>query len=311
VFTVAGEGPVDVVLPGLRIGAPVPPSREELSRALRGANLVIVENLASLPLNLAARDAVYAVLEGRPALFHHHDLPWQRPHLAHLAGPLSGPTWHHVTINDLSRRELEVRGITATALPNTFDCDPPLGDRERTRLALGATDHERLALVPTRAIPRKNVAGALRLARDLGATLWLLGPSEDGFEPELQRVLHAFDVPVRRGAPDGVSIHDAYAACDVVVMASLWEGFGNPTLESVTHQRPLALYPYPVSGELRANGLRFFALDDVSGLARELSAPDLSRRAANLDVARRHYNVKDLPSRLAPLLAAALGRPRE
>jgi hypothetical protein len=83
VRTVAGDGVADVIVPSLAIDATSLTSIEELSDAIDGADLVIVENLASLPLNLDARDTLYHVLEGRRALFHHHDLPWQRPHLAH------------------------------------------------------------------------------------------------------------------------------------------------------------------------------------------------------------------------------------
>ena len=54
--TVAGSGPVDRLLPGLDIGAPEPPGRAELDAALADADLVVVENLCSLPLNPAARD---------------------------------------------------------------------------------------------------------------------------------------------------------------------------------------------------------------------------------------------------------------
>jgi hypothetical protein len=85
------------------------------------------------PLNLDARDVLYHVLNGRRALFHHHDLPWQRPHLAHLEGPRTAPKWHHVTINELSRRELLERGIDAVTIMNSFDCEPPRGRRDSTR----------------------------------------------------------------------------------------------------------------------------------------------------------------------------------
>ena len=57
-FTVAGTGPVDHLLPGLSIGANEPPARSELASALDGADLVVVENLCSLPLNPAASRAV-------------------------------------------------------------------------------------------------------------------------------------------------------------------------------------------------------------------------------------------------------------
>ena len=41
ITTVAGSGPVDVLLPGLGIDAPTPPTRREISDALAGADLVI------------------------------------------------------------------------------------------------------------------------------------------------------------------------------------------------------------------------------------------------------------------------------
>ena len=297
VATVAGEGPVDIVLPGLAIDAPSPPTRRELDEAVAGADVVIVENLASLPLNPAAREVLYDVLAGRRAIFHHHDLPWQRPNLAHLEGPRASPEWRHVTINDLSRRELASRGLHATTLMNSFDCDPPSGDRDATRreLAVGAG---RLVLLASRALARKNVAGALELASSLGATLWILGPSEDDYEEELGRLVEHSGVDVRRGQLDGRTVHDAYAAADLVVMSSTWEGFGNPVLESVTHRRPLALYPYPVAREIVDHGFDFFDLGDVAGIAAELDAPDARRRERNLDIARRDFNVNDLPGRL-------------
>lgn len=300
---VAGEGTADVILPGLAQDATAPPSLDELRAALESCDLVIVENLASLPLNVAARDVLYEALAGRRALFHHHDLAWQREALAHLEGPRDEPQWLHVTINELSRRQLRQRGIEAVTLMNTFDCDPAPGRRAPTRRALDI-EGQRLVLLPTRAIPRKNVEGALQLARALDAPLWILGPAEDGYAPRLDELVRAADVEVRRGLGEGLSIHDAYAASDVVVMPSTWEGFGNPVLESVTHRRPLALAPYPVACEIVAFGFEFFALDDVREIRTFLEEPDEELLARNLEIARSHFNVATLAPRLAALLAA-------
>ena len=75
VRSVAGAGSVDVVLPGLAMDAPEPPTRAEVDGSLADADLVIVENLCSLPLNPGAAGVVAAACAGRPTLLHHHDLP--------------------------------------------------------------------------------------------------------------------------------------------------------------------------------------------------------------------------------------------
>src|ERR1035438_8140845 len=69
VRTVAGEGVADVIIPSLAIEATMTTSIQELEDAFANADLVIVENLASLPLNLDAREVLSHVLKGRCALF--------------------------------------------------------------------------------------------------------------------------------------------------------------------------------------------------------------------------------------------------
>ena len=301
VTTLAGEGDADVVMPELAMGATCAPALDAVSRVLNDADLVIVENFNSLPLNVAARDVLYQALDGRDALFRHHDLPWQRAQWRGFEGPRDQARWHHVTINDLSRRQLQERGISAVTIRNSFDCDPPIGRRQLTRDALNI-GNERLVLLPSRAIPRKNVEGALELAAILNAVFWLLGPAEDGYGPTLEVLLERAEVPVLRGVPVGFDVHDAYAACDLVTLSSTWEVFGNPVLESVTHRRPLAVYPYPVLDEIRSFGFRFFDLDDVDHIDSFLSDPDTRLYEHNNALARRHFNVADLPLHLANLL---------
>ncbi len=304
VTTLAGEGHADVIMPELAIRAARAPDLHDLSLALESADLVVVENLTSLPLNVAARDALYRVLEGRRALFRHHDLAWQRPSSIDNDAPRNGANWSHVTINDLSRRELAERGVSAVTIRNTFDCDPPKGRRKLARSALRVGDDDTLLLFPTRAIPRKNIAGALTLAESLDAVLWLLGPPEDGYDEALSELVANSHARVVSGLSDGLDIHDAYAGADLVVVPSTWEGFGNPVLESVTHHRPLAVYPYPVLEEIVAFGFRFFAFEDVGPMSSFVKEPDERLLERNASIAREHFNIVDLPMKLRPVLEA-------
>ena len=323
-YTVAGSGLVDETVPGLAIDAGEVPTVEEVEDALSRADLVVVENLLSLPLNQPAWDVVAEVLAGRPAVLHHHDLPWQRPQFLGHASPPVDSRWHHVTINELSRRDLMRRGIGARTIYNSFVMpDPAAGSngsyRDRSpagqavRDALGVGRHDRLVLQPTRALPRKNVPGALTAATNLDATYWLLGPAEDGYGPELDRLLANAPCPVRQGAPvmsqgtgPGGTMHidDAYQACDVVALTSTWEGFGNPSLESVAHRRPLVIGPYPVAGELAAFGFRWFPLDAMAKLDNWLTSPEPDLLEANLAVARAHFSIDDLADRIGAVLPA-------
>jgi len=322
-YTVAGGGAVDVTVPGLSIGALGGPDHGALCDALSRADLVIVENLCSLPLNPAAWEMVARILAGRPAVLHHHDLPWQRPQFSTYPPPPDDGRWRHVTINELSRNELSSRGISATTVYNSFvvpEKDPKAGGGlkrstagDAVRVALGIRTTERLVLQPTRALARKNVAGGMTAAARLRATYWLLGPPEDGYGPELDRLIADAPCPVVLGVPTttggsgagGVmTIDDAYQACDVVALPSTWEGFGNPSLESVTHSRPLLIGPYPVAAELAAFGFDWFPLDDVDRLDAWLTAPDGGLLGRNLAVARAHFSLDDLPRRIAAVLPA-------
>ena len=306
IVTVAGHGPVDQCLPGLAIGANDPPTAEELDSALAGADVVVVENLCSLPLNPAAAAVVARVLANRPAVLHHHDLPWQRPQFAGYDPPPDDGRWTHVTINQLSRHQLAEAGIVATTIYNSFappTLDPEQDDAQRrqVRAALGVDEGRRLVLQPTRALPRKNVGGGIEVAEALDAVYWLLGPPEDGYGPELDRLVAGASCPVILewpGPDPPAGVVAAYSACDVVALPSTWEGFGNPSVESAIHRRPLAIGPYPVATELAAFGFRWFSLDQMDGLGAWLDAPDDALLDHNQAVATTHFSVADLPDHI-------------
>ena len=290
VVTVAGSGPVDRVVPGLEWPARSVPSAGAVRAAIEDCDVVVVENLLSLPLNEAAWTVVSGVLAGRPAVLHHHDLPWQRtwPSLV----PPDDPAWRHVTVNDLSRRELADRGVAAVTIRPVVDVAEPPG------APLPVADGPVL-LHPVRAIARKGIPDALRLASSLGLTYWLTGPAEEGYD--VSSVLADARCPVvHRPAPGRMA--DAYATAAAVAFPSRWEGFGLPVLESALWRRPLAIRRYPVAEELAAFGFTWFPHDDPEPLRRFLADPDESLLDRNQSIVREHFSEARLAADLENLL---------
>jgi glycosyltransferase involved in cell wall biosynthesis len=302
------QRPDDVVIPGLAINPTEPVDQPRLQTALNDADLIIVDNLCSLPLNGAAAESVTQAVENTNArvLYRHHDLPWQRRALKHLERDWPPRTEGalHATINLRSRRELEARGYAnATTLHNYFDLTHPPGDRVATRSSFGFKDDELVVFQPARAIERKNVPGGLRFAQrlqtlvpDIPVHYWLSGPAEDGYQPTLERVLQKATVPVTLGR--ATTADDAYAAGDLVVFPSTWEGFGNPVIESIAARRACATYPYPVLAEILATGVRTFSTERVEAVAKFLAEPLETRERAhdvNLQRAQLSYDIAELP----------------
>jgi glycosyltransferase involved in cell wall biosynthesis len=296
VTTVAGDGIADVIYPGLAYDAPDdvdPPAADVLAQTFAEADVVVAENICSLPLNPRALHAVADALRGRRAVLRHHDVPWQRERFAHWTEPVpTDDRWSHVCINQLTQGQLRERGIDAHVVYNHFDVTPS-GSGFTARDALG--EEGLLALQPTRAIARKNIPESIHIAEKLDATLWLAGPAEEGYGPTLDALLDERRVPVIRGIPAGVSIADAYEACDLVTFPSTWEGFGNPTIESAIHRKPLVVGTYPVLEELRAFGFHWYDIDTV-----ELG--DDKALEHNYEVAARHFNLRDLPRVIEAIL---------
>ncbi|MEN3267124.1 glycosyltransferase family 4 protein [Pseudonocardia sp.] len=301
---VAGDGHADVLLPGLALDAAQPPSQRSLGAALDDADIVIADNVCSLPMNRTAGEAVAEYLRGRPAVLRHHDLPWERERYAAVTTwPPDDPSWRHVTVNEMARRSLAARrAIAATTIYHGFDEDPRPEERDVLRKRLDVGDGP-LVLQPTRAIARKNVDVGLALAESLGGTFWLTGPAEDGFAAELGRLLRGAHIPVRRRLPDDTDMASAYAACDAVVLPSSWEGFGLPLIESALHRKPIAIGDFPVARELAAFGFRWFPATDPEPLRAWLANPDPSLLDHNEAIARTHFGIGALATRLELLLS--------
>ncbi len=288
---------------------------QELSDALTGSDLVIVDNLCSLPrYGERARAAAAALTDfaahGGRVVLRHHDLPWQPGGEYDSDGdepnefPLAVPGALHTTINLRSRRELRARGFApVSTVHNHFDLDAPPGDRATTRDALRFGDDEIVFFQPSRASERTNVAGAIRYLQTLHTMFpatplryWLRGPIDDDVAPLVHRLLERCPVPVTIGP--AASMADAYAACDVVLLPSTWERFGDAAIESVIARRPCVVGAFAVLGEIEACGLRFFALDEPAELVKFLARPSERFLDVNLRRARLSFSITDLPWRI-------------
>jgi glycosyltransferase involved in cell wall biosynthesis len=304
VVTVAGDGPVDRTISGLSADSPTGPPSSEVEQALSDADLVVVENLCTIPLNLAAARVVADVLRGRPAVLHHHDPPWQRERFASITElPPTDPAWRHVTINHLTRAEMADRGIGATTIYNGFDPRPTTRDRRAAiRRHLDVAPEELLLAHPVRAIERKNIPAALDLCAAIGATYWLMGPAEDGYGPTLDALLASARCRTIHAPPPG---GDLYGAVDGIVFPSTWEGFGNPPIEASLARLPVAVGSYPVGDEVRALGFRWFDVDDPDTFAAAIRRPDQSLLDHNRAPAIEHFSLDVMAGRLGDLLDEA------
>ncbi|HTL85700.1 MAG TPA: glycosyltransferase family 4 protein [Acidimicrobiia bacterium] len=302
--------PDDVEIPGLRIEDAETADTNAIRAAIDGADLVIVDNICSLPLNVGAARAVASVVatHGGRVCFRHHDLPWQRRHLAQLEQefpPRAPADALHATVNLRSRRELEARGYNhAATIHNYFDLSSQDAARASTRAEFGFGEDEFVVFQPARAIERKNVPGGLRFAQRLQALdhdrhvrYWLTGPAEDGYAPTLERLVARAPLEMTLGRARRAI--DAYAAADLVVFPSTWEGFGNPVIESIAARRACAAYPYPVLSELVAAGIRVFSTESPENLAKFLAEPDdVQQRYFDVNVhrARISFDITQLPA---------------
>ena len=307
----AGEGPVDRLVPGLAIDADAPPSAGEVADALVGVDLVVVENLLTIPLNLPASRVVAGVLRGRPALLHHHDPPWQRDRFAHVTElPAQHPSWHHVAISRLAAAELAERGIQSDVVYNAVELDdaPGQGDGARCGAAWASTRVDRCSC--TR--PRHRAQGRASRAgpRDRRRRHLLAARAgRGGYGPTLGTVLAGATVPVLRMP----FAHDERAARMPRPTPCSTPRRGRASaspLEAAVHRRPVVVGDYPAAAELRALGFRWLR-DDAEPLRRALAEPaalcdDLAHNGA---LVRRHFSMAGLEAALADILARAGWRP--
>ena len=328
VRTVAGEGQVDIQVPDLAIGrwpdgaaglhgvgaattAEIDRLTTDVRSAFADADLVVVENLGSIPMNLPASIAVARAREGLPTIWHHHDPAWQRHRYADVTELppkelIESGQWRHVTINEFTRNEFLERGIAATTIRNGFDVHTALGDRDGERVRHNFSEDELVMVHPVRAIERKNIPLALEIAQQVGATYWLTGPAEEGYEATLNALLaEARSNGINVVHEPSSSLADMYAASVVVVFPSIWEGFGNPPIDAAIHRRPAIVSHYPVAEELRSLGFTWFDPENLESFRTWSADPDLSLLDHNREVVESTLSLEIMQAALTDLLDEA------
>ena len=286
-------------VPGLAIDAAAPargragdgwPTR--CAEALADADLVVVENLCTIPLNLPAARAVAEVLAGRPAILHHHDPPWQRERFAHVhrapaRRPGVAPRHHQPSSPSASSptgASPRPRSTTASTVDGPARAIAPAPGR-----GSASAPDELLVAHPVRAIARKDIAaGAARCASSSARPTGCSGAAEEGYGAELERILAARPVP---GDPPAAPPRARHLRRPRPRRLPARRGRGSATRRS---RPPSPAGPSPSgptrSGvELRALGFEWFDADRRRradpGLAAPIPIPD-RRSTATSAVAR-------------------------
>lgn len=305
-FFASGSG---VVVRGMwadRPGGEPPPVDHELIRSLCTTHdLVVLDNAGSLwsaPEASVAWER-HALAAGVPVILRHHDPAWQRVQLRPVDGdvvPLHHPAHLHVLINSLTEREFLARwpALTTRVVHNRVDvAGLASGDRAGTRARFGLSEDDYVVVHPARVEgTSKNITGAVEfvnaLSRRVGNVRYWL--TDDAACPAVQGLPGV----VRGRVGDSA---DLYAAADLVLLPSTWEGWGLPVCEAAAASRFVVAGPYPVLDEIRALGLTVFDPSDIAGLL-DASQDVLT---ANLAAVQRHLDLRELPDVLAELIEEA------
>jgi mannosylglucosylglycerate synthase len=272
--------------------------KRELLDELRGCDVLIAHNVASLHKNLALTAALHAE-HNKPGFPHlilwHHDLAWTTPRYRaelHEGQPwdLLRMYWEGVTqvvVSELRQQELAqlfgISGDTIRIIPNGVDIgaffkfEPQtVGLIERLKLL----EADPLFLLPVRLTPRKNIELALKVMAKLRddfprAMLLVTGP-EGPHNPNnkaykhrlmalrdalgLQDAAHFLAEVSDEFLPDAV-IADFYRIADALLFPSREEGFGIPIIEAAFSRVPVFCADIPVLHELADDDVSYFDPD--------------------------------------------------
>jgi glycosyltransferase involved in cell wall biosynthesis len=206
--------------------------------------------------NLYARLAgVMRHTSGVKLVAHYHnqyDDKWgQEPALLALERHMAASTDAMIAVSDAVRRhvaeQLHINATTIDVIPNGVDAERfANGDRIAARQALGLEQHHVVFGLIGRICEQKGqdifTAAAIALAQDIPeARFLIIGDAEnETLSARLrQNIKDAGLLDVIRFTGHQSDMADIYAALDVVVAPSRWEGFGLMLVEAMAAGRPI------------------------------------------------------------------------
>ena len=307
------------LLPALwaaRPGEQLPPlTIGDIGRCLDGADVVVFENvltLASAPIAALAM-ADHVRTQCIPAVVHHFDAPWEHvDRRSDARFPVALGRAIHVATSHHVAEELAVRrGISSEVVHNPVHVAAVTGgDRVATRRSRGVTDDELLVVHPVGVYPRKRIDRAIECVRQLRALrggpvrYWLTGGEEAfvGGDPVLRNLLGTLeDEPLLCRIDDVAGL---YAASDLVLLTSDWEGWGMPVLEASAAGRMPVTHPYPILTEIGGLGVTTVGCRRVDQWVHDIGSDAWTTSLATNVEAVAHLDTIHLPARLEALLAS-------
>ena len=222
-----------------------------------------------------------------------------------------------ITVSQSARddliRLLAVSPDRVGVVPNGFSPPRHAGDADAARRILEA-DARPICLCVASDLPHKNLPLLVHAlaVMDPGTrpVLAFAGHGTDaGKLPALGRRLGVSNDLRFLGAVAPPRLEDLYAAADVVVTPTRFEGFGLPILEALGRGIPVAASDLPVLREVAGDAAAWFDPHDsasaASAISRALSEGD--RRRLALELARR-FSWDDAAARTVELYRQAIAR---
>ena len=268
-------------------------------------DLLIPQNAMTIPVNVPLGLALAEIIQETniPTIAHHHDFYWERERFTlncakdylSAAFPLrSNSNVMHVTINSNAQVSLASNlGISSTVIPNVLDySSPPHINTERAsrfRESLDIKPDDYMVLLPLRVVPRKALEVAVEIIAQLGDEKYNLVVSHEAgdegfkyrdkvknFAARSNVKIHFVEAKLRNPWQDygedsdksSYTLWDIYPNADLVIIPSMYEGFGNAFLEAVYFKKPVVINRYQnFVTDIEPHGFNLITMDGFADTA--------------------------------------------